>query len=227
MAMLIIAAVAFVGTHFLLSHPLRAGVVHAIGEQGFTALYSVVAFATLGWMVAAYLAAPTTEPHWVAGDLTWAIATAVMLLASILLAGSLVKNPAFPTLGAPLSEPGPARGVYAITRHPMMWSFAIWGLAHIAVYPVDKNIAVAIAIVVLALVGSRLQDAKKERAQPDVWPAWERRTSFIPFAAVIAGRAQIGSLGPFATIAGTLLWLGTTWAHLPLAGWAAGIWRWM
>lgn len=227
MAMLIAAAFAFVGTHFLLSHPLRAGIVNAVGERAFAVLYSVVAFATLGWMIAAYLAAQTTAPHWIAGEVIWAISTAIMLVASVLLAGSLVKNPAFPTLGAPLSEPGPARGVYAVTRHPMMWSFGIWGLAHIAVYPVDKNIAVATAIIVLALVGAKLQDAKKARLQPNVWLDWERRTSFVPFAAMIAGRAQIRSLGPFAVIGGTLLWLGATWAHLPLAGWAVGIWRWI
>ena len=99
------------------------------------------------------------------------------------------------------------------------------GFAHIAVCPVDKNIVVATAIVVLALAGAKLQDAKKERLQPHPWPVWERRTSFIPFATVIGGRAERGSLGSFATISGTLLWPGATWAHLPLAGWAAGISR--
>lgn len=31
---LVVAAFAFVGSHFLLSHPLRAGMVRAIGERG-------------------------------------------------------------------------------------------------------------------------------------------------------------------------------------------------
>ena len=26
---------------------------------------------------------------------------------------------------------------------------------------------------------------------------------------------------------GLALWLGLTWAHIPLAGMAAGVWRWL
>jgi hypothetical protein len=35
------AAAAFVGTHFLLSHPLRGGIVGRIGERGFLLAYSL------------------------------------------------------------------------------------------------------------------------------------------------------------------------------------------
>ena len=37
-------------THFVLSHPLRRPIVKVAGERGFLLLYSLVAFATLGWM---------------------------------------------------------------------------------------------------------------------------------------------------------------------------------
>src|SRR5579863_1439577 len=98
---LIIAAIAFVGTHFLLSHPVRAPLVGAIGERGFSALYSLVALATFIWLVVAYRDAPATAPLWPAGDVLWAIVTVVMLVASILFMGSLIKNPALPNPGAP------------------------------------------------------------------------------------------------------------------------------
>jgi uncharacterized membrane protein len=78
-----------VGTHFLLSHPLRRPLVARLGEAGFAALYSLVAFATLGATVWAYLRAPVTTPWWDAGDGLWAVATAAMLVASVLLMGSL------------------------------------------------------------------------------------------------------------------------------------------
>jgi hypothetical protein len=26
---------------------------------------------------------------------------------------------------------------------------------------------------------------------------------------------------------GVFLWLAATWAHIPLASWAAGFWRWL
>ncbi len=221
------AAVAFVATHFVLSHPLRRPLVRALGEGGFLILYSIVAVATLGWLVVAYRAAPASAPLWPVGDGLWALATVVMLIASILLMGSLVGNPALPSGGAATPIPVEARGVYAVTRHPMMWAFALWGLCHILVYPLAANIALALAIVVLALVGAALQDRKKQRLQPETWPLWESRTSFLPFAAVAAGRARLGGFGLHALAGGVVVWLAATWAHIPLVGWAAGIWRWV
>lgn len=221
------AAVAFVGAHFLLSHPLRRGLVRAIGEAGFQGLYSLVAIVTFGWLILAYRKAPLSAPLWPVGDGLWAVATAFMLIASILLMGSLIRNPALPTGGRPSSFPETPRGVYAVTRHPMMWSFALWGLCHIAVYPVTRNIIVAAAIVVLALVGAALQDRKKQRLLPDVWPAWESKTSYLPFVAIAAGRARLGGFGLHALLGGLVVWLAATWAHIPLGGWPAGIWHWL
>lgn len=221
------AATAFVGTHFLLSHPLRGGIVGRIGERGFLLIYSLVAFATLGWLASAYRRAPGTPPLWWVGDGIWAVATLIMLVASVLLLGSLIGNPALPTGGAPMKAPAEPRGVFAVTRHPMMWSFALWGVAHILVYPIAANIILATSIIILALVGAALQDRKKERLQPENWPAWERRTSFWPFAAIIAGRARFGGFRPHDLAGGVVLWLVATWAHWPLAGWAAGVWLWI
>ncbi len=221
------AAAAFVGTHFLLSHPLRKPIVDAVGNTAFLGIYSAVAAVTLGWLALAYRAAPAGAPLWPVGDGLWAAATAVMLLASILLVGSLARNPAFPNPGSPAKVPGEAQGVYAVTRHPMMWSFALWGLCHIAIYPVAANVILAVAVIVLALVGAALQDRKKEALQPDTWPAWERKTSYWPFGAIVSGKARLSGFGTHAVAGGLVLWLAATWAHMPLAGWPAGIWRWL
>ena len=62
------AAAAFVGTHFLLSHSLRKPIVDTVGSAAFLGIYSVVAAATLGWLVLAYLAAPAGTLLWPVGD---------------------------------------------------------------------------------------------------------------------------------------------------------------
>ncbi|NYH25264.1 NnrU family protein [Paraburkholderia bryophila] len=221
-----VAAVAFVGSHFLLSHPLRGVLVRAIGAAAFQGVYSLVAFVTLGWLIWAYVKAPLTSPFWPVGDVLWAVVTVVMLIASILLMGSLIRNPALPTGGRPGAFPEVALGVFAITRHPMMWSFALWGLCHIAVFPIAKNMILGAAVIVLALVGSAMQDRKKEQLQPEQWPVWESKTSYLPFAAIAAGRARLGGFGMHALMGGLVVWLAATWAHGPLSGFAAGIWRW-
>ena len=62
MTQLIIALATFVGTHFLLSHPLRDPLAAKLGEAAFQGVYSVVALVTLGWAVLAFRAAPYGEP---------------------------------------------------------------------------------------------------------------------------------------------------------------------
>lgn len=228
MTMLILACIAFVGTHFLLSHPLRAPIVARLGANGFLGVYSLVAFATLGWMAHVYQTMPPQAPLWAVGDGVWAAGTIVMWLGAVLFAGSLIRNPALPDpKGPPATVPVP-KGVFAITRHPMMWGFGLWALVHAAVLTVPANLVLTAAIAVLALVGAALQDAKKRALQPDFWPAWQRATSYWPFAALIGGRVpwRAAFPGAHALGAGTVIWAAATWAHMPLAGVAAGIWRW-
>ena len=98
--------------------------------------------------------------------------------------------------GSAGAVPDEARGVYAITRHPMMWAFALWALCHIVVYPQLANIVVAVAIICLALGGAAAQDRKKGMLQPEAdggpGPA---EASYWPLAAIATGRARLGGSG--------------------------------
>lgn len=224
---LIVATAAFVGTHFLLSHPFRGALAGSFGERGFAGLYSLVAIGTFVWMVIAYRNAPLTAPLWPVGDVLWAIVTLVMLIAAILFMGSLIKNPALPNPGAPATVPSEAKGVFAVTRHPMMWGFALWGFCHIAIFPIAANIVLSAGIIVLALGGAALQDEKKEKLLPETWPKWEAKTSYWPFAAIAQGRARLSSMRPHDWLGGLVIWLVLTWLHIPTVHVPAGIWRWV
>jgi uncharacterized membrane protein len=220
--LLALGTIAFVGTHLAMSHPYRLRLIGQLGEAGFQLAYSIVAVIALGWMIWAYGEADPF-PLWTAPDWAWNAASAVMLIASILLVGSLIRNPAFPHPGAAKLATGPARGVYAITRHPMNWSFILWALAHMAVYGSPRNLVVAAGILILAVAGSIGQDSKKRRLLPN-WRQWEERTSFLPFAALAGGRAKWEDAvpHPIAIGGGFLLWLGVTTLHAPnasLGGW--------
>lgn len=220
--LLALGTAAFVGTHLAMSHPYRVRLIGQLGEAGFQIAYSIVAFVTLGWMIWAYGEADRI-PLWTAPDWAWNAASLVMLVASILLVGSLIRNPAFPHPGAAKLATGPARGVYAITRHPMNCSFILWALAHMAVYGSPRNLVVASGILVLAVAGSIGQDHKKRALLPD-WRKWEERTSFIPFGALLSGRAKWRAAvpSPLALAGGLVLWLAVTTLHAPNAsvpGW--------
>jgi uncharacterized membrane protein len=160
---LALAMASFVGTHLLLSHPLRAPLVARLGAAGFLGLYSLVALLTLGWTIFVALRLPPATPYWVAGIGAWHGATLVMLLAAILLVGSLIGNPAMVNPAGQPSFPATARGVYAITRHPMMWAFILWAIVHAGLWGTPGNLVIAGGIGGLALVGALGQDAKKTR----------------------------------------------------------------
>jgi uncharacterized membrane protein len=211
---LLLSAAAFLGSHFVLSHPLRGPLVRALGERLFQAVYSLIALATLGLMVYFYHAIGRQPPLWGTTDVLWVAASLLMWFASILLVGSFVKNPALPGAAAPVG--GPAN-VFRITRHPAMWAFAIWAVIHAAVVATPKALVLDGAILILSLGGAAGQDLKKRKLMGQAWQRWTTQTSFIPFARGFA------SPGAFAAVGGTLLFFLATWLH-PIG---AGFWRWI
>jgi uncharacterized membrane protein len=221
-------AALFVGSHFLMSHPLRAPLVARIGERGFQIAYSAVAIATFILMVRAYQATPPQEPLWVAGDALWALASLIMLVGSILFMGSLIGNPALAMPGADKAAAAPARGVFAITRHPMMWGFALWALTHVLVMPTPAQMLLCAAMAFLALAGSLGQDAKKAKLMGVAWQDWAARTAFVPFAGQVSGRLGWADAmpRPHALFGGIALWLVASWAHGAMGYMSAGLWRW-
>ena len=212
---LFLSAIAFVGLHFLLSHPLRAPLVGKLGEKGFQGLYSVQSLLTFGLMIYFYRAIGREMPAWTAGEWVWAVAALVMWLGAILFVGSFLGNPALP--GARLDRGKVPGGVFAITRHPMMWGFATWAAVHLAVIGTAKAMVFDGALIFLAIAGSIGQDAKKEKLMGERFHEWAAQTAFVPFSRGVAWP------GTAAFVGGTLLFLVATWLH----PFPVGIWRWI
>lgn len=214
---LLLAVLSFVGSHELLSHPLRRPLVARLGEKGFLALYSLVAFATFGWIIYEYGRAPELL-LWVAPEWAWGVGTVLMFVASVLFAGSLVRNPALP--GVPRIDPRP-RGVMRVTRHPMMWSFAIWALVHAWLAGTAATLILCLGIGGLALFGAAMQDRKKAGIHGTAWASYVSTTSYLPFGRGFAWP------GWFAIVGGTILFLIATWAHPRFGAPVVGIWSWL
>jgi uncharacterized membrane protein len=212
---LTLSAILFVGLHFLLSHPLRAPLVRALGAGPFQGVYSLVALITFGSMIYFYWLIGREPQLWVAGDAVWLAASLLMWLGAILFVGSFVKNPALP--GARLARGRTPGGVFAITRHPMMWGFASWAIIHLLVVATPKALVFDGAILLLALGGSIGQDSKKRALMGARWHEWTAQTAFVPFTRGVANPGMVALIG------GTLLFFIATWAH-PVP---AGFWRWI
>ena len=217
METLLLACVVFLATHFVSSTPLRAAAVGAIGERAWLGLYTVVSFATIGWMVWAYNRAPV-EQLW-AG---WRLAPAVLMpFAFILLVGGLLtRNPTAVGQEKALRNPDPAKGVLRITRHPMMWGFVLWAVAHILARGELKSTLFFGTFLVLAGLGAALIDARKAKKLGEDWTRFTAITSYLPFAAIAQGRNRfdLGEIGLRAPAIGLALYATFFWFHGALFG---------
>lgn len=204
---LIAASVGFVVTHLLLSHLLRGTLLRLFGTIGYQIFYSLVSFATLGLAIYAYRELPFGAPLWDVPGWMPVVSAFLMFCASVLFVGSVIKNPAMPAPQAGEFAERVPDGVFKITRHPMMWAFAIWSVSHIIVKPSEANMWLMGSIFVLAILGSLGQDRRKATEMGLRWQHWQNQTSFLPFGNGLA------TPGSGIIIAGIALWLIASWAH--------------
>ena len=179
------ATIAFLGTHFVSSTPLRSTVVKGLGEKAYLGVYSLAAFATLGWMIWAYGKAPL-EPLWPGLRLAPAI---LMPFAFVLIAcGLFARNPTLVGADKLLKSPDPARGMIRVTRHPMMWGFMLWSLAHLLARGELKSTVFFGGFFLLAALGALLIDRRKAKTLGEDWQRFAAVTSYFPFLAILRGR---------------------------------------
>lgn len=221
LASLIIAGIAFCGSHTLLSSTrLRGSLRDQIGEQGFLLIYSLTALATFAWFAVAYARAPAIlvwrPPRWAAY-----VPVAVMPLAVLLLVGGYsTANPTAVGMERAARADDPAPGILRVTRHPVMWSIGLWAASHLAANGDLAAIWFFGLTAGLALGGTVLIDRKKRLALGSHWQQLARATSNIPFLALAAGRTRlrwrdIGFLRPLTAL---LLYAVLYLAHPFFAG---------
>ncbi len=185
MGSLLAATAAFLATHFAASTPVRGKLVAAIGEWPYRGLFSLVAFATLAWMIWAYAGAEHdhlwTGPRWPP--------FAAMPFAFVLLACGYWRNPTMVGADKLLKSEHPARGMIRITRHPLMWAIMLWAASHIVARGDLKAVVFFGGFLLLAALGTVLVDMRK-KSNPD-WARFAALTSNIPFLAIAQGRNHI------------------------------------
>jgi uncharacterized membrane protein len=214
------AAAAFLlALHTLPSTPLRPWAVDRLGSKAYLGAFGLTSLGALVWLVMAFNAAPAAEPLWIVPGPWRYLGAIIMLLAFVMLvAGLSTPNPT--ALGSRPANPGKQswRGINAVTRHPVLWAIGIWGLVHLLSKP---DLAAALffgALAVLAIGGAKLQELRKARELGEAWQAFASHTSFIPFAAILDGRAHLslGEIGYWRIGAGIALWAIMLSAHSAL-----------
>jgi uncharacterized membrane protein len=216
-----IAAIAFCGSHVLLSSTrMRGSLREQLGEYGFLAVYSLTAAVTFAWFLMAYTRAPTME-LWPRQPWTALVPVVVMPLATILLiAGYTTPNPTTVGMERTARADDPAPGILRVTRHPVMWAIGLWAISHLVANGDLRSLIFFGALALLSLGGTVLIDRKKRLALGSDWPRLAALTSNFPFAALVTGRTRLRwrDVSILRIIAGLLLYAVFFRAHAVITG---------
>jgi len=223
--LLILAALLWVGVHLgIAGSAVRGAIVARVGEMPFRIVYSGLSIVAIALLVNAWGAAETA--------LLWVAPGWLRLLLALLM------WPAFVLFVAAIAAPNPTamggerllaaepRGITRITRHPMLWSFAIWAAVHILGNGDTASLLFFGAFLVTALMGMPSIDAKLAARAAADWPGLAAKTSILPFAAILAGRNHLAlrEIGWLPPLLGTLAWLAILHLHPRLFGVPVLLW---
>ena len=216
-ASLVVAAVLWTFVHLCVSGTsLRGHVVRAIGEGAFRVLFSLGSFALIFWLVESYIRAGAVDVLWATPHWLIVICMLLMLPAILLFIGSVsVPNPTMVARGRVLAAEHPARGVLRITRHPMLWSFAVWAAIHAIMVGTMGALVFFGAFLVVALAGMPSLDAKIAKRDPQNWARYAMATSIVPFVAIAQGRNRLvpTEIGWWRLAASLVVWCVLVSAH--------------
>ncbi len=225
MTVLLVAALVWIGVHVgIAGTRVRDLVAARIGDMPFRVLFSLASIAAIVFLVHAWSVSPA-EPLWFAPDwLRWILVVA--MLPAFLLFVASVSQPNPTMIGPPGATATPPRGMTRVTRHPMLWSFAIWSAVHVVGNGDSASIVFFGAFLITALAGMPSIDAKLARRDPATWQALSAATSIVPFAAIVAGRnrfvpREFGWLTPLLAV---IAWAAMLLLHPVLFGVAPVAW---
>lgn len=217
---LVMATIAFVGGHFLLSAaPLRGLIADKLGDGPFRGLYSLVALASFVWMLMAYGAAPYVELWYI--EPARHITMALVLLASILIVcGLTTPSPTRAGMEASAGDPNPLPGIGTITRHPFLWGTTLWSVGHLLANGDEASVVLFGGILILSLGGMLHIDRRREAALGAAWGPVALTSSAIPFLAAIQGRCRIDwkGIGLLRLIGGIAVYVALAFGHPWIAG---------
>jgi uncharacterized membrane protein len=198
----------FAATHIgLAALPVRTALVRRFGRWGFEWLYAAVAAVSFAALVAYYAG------HRNEGALGIAVgsfpALRALAIAAIAAGMGFVVASLFDYSASPMAvgrdtvrEP---RGLQRVTRHGFFFGIALLGAAHALLATRAVGAVLMAGLAAFAVAGAAHQDRKLAALRGEPYARYLRLTSFVPFAAAIAGR------GPIA------------WRELPWLAFGAGV----
>lgn len=222
---LIAAATIWIVLHLVIAGSnLRWIIAARLGEGGFRIFFSLASIASLGFLIWSYARAIRPGDFyglWVAEDWILWFSFIIMPIAILLLVGSLsLANPTLAGAEGKLKAGNHATGMMRITRHPMLWAFALWAFSHLTVNGDAASLIFFGSFLIISLAGMRNIDAKRARTKPAAWADYAHETSIIPFFAIVQGRNRLvfKEIGLYRIGTALFIWLAMLGFHKIVIG---------
>ncbi|MBM3591872.1 MAG: NnrU family protein [Alphaproteobacteria bacterium] len=215
---LLMAAVFWIATHNgFAGTDIRTRLAGKIGENGFRIVYAIISVIAIMMLARAWEGA-VAMPVWTAPAWLRLILALIMLPAFLFFIAGFLRNPT--AVGGEAVAGQQIRGIQRITRHPMLWSFALWALVHVIGNGDVASLIFFGTFAISAFLGMPSIDRKLAARSPGAAAKLRTETSILPFGAIMAGRnrlvlAEIGWLAPLLAVIG---WAAMLHFHARLFG---------
>lgn len=210
---------------FMASHriPAALGVkdslVNTLGPRGYTALFSLASTGLLFWVIWAAGRAPYVSLWDQTTTARWAVNVVMPIVIALVSFGVAASNPfAFEGRATGFDPEHP--GVAGLTRQPLLWALLLWSAVHLWANGDLAHVLLFGTFAAFSLAGMTLVERRRRAAMGDTdWQALTKRTSLIPFAALLAGRWKPTFRVSLMRAAITLLAWATVWmSHSAVIG---------
>lgn len=212
----------FIASHLLISRTaLKPWLVTRLGMRAYLALYSALSILLLSWLVKAAQTAPRIDLWPWNHALYWFPALLMPLAFVLLVSGFIVSNPlSIAPKDVPFDHERPALTV-ALTRHPVLWGFALWSFSHLIVNGEFPLALMFLIFILFSLAGIFFIDRKRKKDLGDVkWNALTKNAPAILFCSRTLWTRQFRLTNQDAAgmIGGLLLYTAFRHLHLWLFG---------
>lgn len=196
MQSLVFAALTFIAIHVAIpGTAVRQVAIRGVGEAVYRLLFAILSLGVFVWLIGAYIEAERIYLEvWLPLTVARPLAGIAMVLAVLLGVAGLTAGRGGPDSGA---EGEPARGIFRVTRRPVLMAVQLWAIAHFLVRGEAGFLVLFGAFAVLVALGSGQVDRRQAGKAGAAWPAYAAATSVLPFAAIAAGRNRLvpGEIG--------------------------------
>jgi uncharacterized membrane protein len=194
---LALACAFFLLIHILVSGSnLKSQLVGALGLTAYHILFSLFSICGFAWMVSAFFSARSDVLNlyiWEAPLPLKIVAFVVNFVGFMVwIVGALSPSPTN-LLSLKKMPDTPVYGIIRVSRHPVLAGIGLMSAAHLVA---NGNLASWIffgTLTALCLSGAHSIDRKREAMMGEAYARIKRRTSILPFAAILDGRTPFNA----------------------------------